>query len=86
MSQFVCIALAVLAKNSGVLPCLSYELLATPEGACSARKRHAKDGPGENLIAAWSFKHPRTTEDACDQIFRTFSSGKTEPRLREHSG
>jgi len=50
----------MLAKNSGVLPCLSYELLATPEGACSARKRHAKDGPGENRITAWSFKHSRT--------------------------
>jgi len=41
-------------------PCLSYELLATPQGACSARKRPAKDGPGENRITAWSFKHPRT--------------------------
>jgi len=44
----------------GVLPCLSYELLATPQGACCARKSSAKDGPGENRITAWSFKHPRT--------------------------
>ena len=28
----------------------------------------------------------RTREDACDQIFRIFSSGKTETSLREHSG
>ena len=27
-----------------------------------------------------------TPKDAWDQIFRTFSSGKTETRLREHSG
>ena len=27
-----------------------------------------------------------TPEDACDQILRTFSSGKIETRLREHSG
>jgi len=44
----------------GVLPRLSYELLAAPQGACCARKRPAKDGPGENRITAWSFKHPRT--------------------------
>ena len=28
----------------------------------------------------------QTPEDACDQIFRTFFSGKTETRLREHCG
>jgi len=27
----------------GVLPCLSFKLLATPQGACSAQKRHAND-------------------------------------------
>jgi len=44
----------------GVLPCLSYELLATPQGACCTRKRPAKDGLGQNRITALSFKHPRT--------------------------
>jgi len=34
----------------GVLPCLCYESLATPQGACSARKRPAKDGLGENCL------------------------------------
>ena len=43
----------------GVLPCLSYELLATPQGACCARKRPAKNRPCENRIMAWSFKHLR---------------------------
>jgi len=62
----------------GVLPCLSYEILATPQGACSARKRPAKDGPGENRVT-------ETPEEAYDQIFRTFFSGKTETRLRERS-
>jgi len=28
----------------------------------------------------------QTPENACDQIFRTFSSSKTETRLREHFG
>jgi len=43
-----------------VLPCLSYELLATPQEACSAQKRPAKDGPDENRFTTWSFKPPRT--------------------------
>ena len=43
----------------GVLPCLSYELLATQQGACSARKRSTKDGQGENRLATWSFKPPK---------------------------
>ena len=29
----------------GVIPCLSCQLLATPQGACSAQKRPAKDAP-----------------------------------------
>jgi len=28
----------------------------------------------------------QTPEDACDEISRTFSSGKTETRFREHFG
>jgi len=44
----------------GVLACLSYGLLATPQGACSARKEPAKDGPGANRSTTWSFKLPRT--------------------------
>jgi len=43
-----------------VLPCLSYKLLATPQGACSAQKRPAKDVPDENRFTTWSFKPPRT--------------------------
>ena len=31
-----------------------------PQGACCARKRHAKDGPGENRFTTWSFKPFRT--------------------------
>ena len=31
-----------------------------PQGAYCVRKRHVKDGPGENRITACSFKHPRT--------------------------
>jgi len=49
-----------------------------PQGAYCARKRPAKDGPGENRFMAWSL-------DASDEIFRTLSSGKTETRRREHS-
>jgi len=44
----------------GVVACNSYELLATPQGAWSAQKRPAKDGPGENRFTIWSFKPPRT--------------------------
>jgi len=39
-----------IVQNCGVLPFLSYELLATPPGACSARKRPAKYGWGENRL------------------------------------
>jgi len=31
-----------------------------PQGACSARKRPAKDGREENRFGAWSFKPMRT--------------------------
>jgi len=31
-----------------------------PQGACSARKRPAKDGREENHFGAWSFKPMRT--------------------------
>ena len=41
----------------GVLPCLSYDLLATPQGACSAWKRPAKYGRGENRLATHSMTH-----------------------------
>jgi len=40
----------------GELSCLSYELLATPQEACSARKRPAKYGRGEKRLATHSFK------------------------------
>ena len=33
----------------GVLPCLSYEFLATPQGACSARERPAKYGRTKSI-------------------------------------
>jgi len=45
-----------LVQICGVLPCLSYDLLATPQGACSARKGPAKYGRGENRLATHSFK------------------------------
>jgi len=32
----------------------------TPQGACCARKRPAKDGQEENRFGAWSFKPMRT--------------------------
>jgi len=35
-------------------------MLAMPQGACSARKRPAKDGREENRSGAWSFKIMRT--------------------------
>ena len=35
-------------------------MLAIPQGACCARKRPAKDGPGENRFTTWSFKPLRT--------------------------
>jgi len=34
-----------LVQIRGVLPCLSFQLLATPQGACSAQKRPAKHAP-----------------------------------------
>jgi len=34
-------------------------MLAMPQGACSARKRPAKDGWEENRFGAWSFKPMR---------------------------
>jgi len=63
-----------------VLPCLSYDLRATPQGACSARKRPAKYGRGENRLATILSNH----DDARDQLFRIFPSGKTGTRRREH--
>jgi len=53
-------------------------MLAIPQGACSARKRPAKNGREENRFMACSL-------DARDEIFRTLSSSKTETRRREHS-
>ena len=35
-------------------------MLASPQGACIARKRPAKDGREENRFEAWSFKPMRT--------------------------
>jgi len=35
-------------------------MLAIPQGACCARKRPAKDGPGENRFTTWSFKPLKT--------------------------
>jgi len=35
-------------------------MLATPQGACSARERPAKDGREENRFRVWSFKLMRT--------------------------
>ena len=64
----------------GVVPCLSYELLATPQGACSARKRPAKYGRGENRWATHSFKPRWRTWST----FSIFPSGKTGTRRREH--
>ena len=64
------------------------------QGACSARKRPAKDGREENRFVAWSFawsmvfrlEHGLSNhEDARDEVFSTLSSGKTETRRREHS-
>jgi len=40
----------------GVLPCLPYKLIATPQGGCSARKRPVKYGQGENRLETHSFK------------------------------
>ena len=64
----------------GVLPCLSHELIATPQGACSARKRPAKYGRAENQLARILSNH----DDARDQLFVIFPSGKTGTRRREH--
>jgi len=66
------------------LPCLSYDLLATrtPQGACSARKRPgpAKYWRGENRLTTILSNH----DDARDQLFRIFPSGKTGTRRRTH--
>jgi len=46
---------------NGVFPCLSYELLAKPQGACSARKRPAKDAQDEDHFTTPSLKPPGRT-------------------------
>ena len=38
-----------------------------PQGACCARKRPAKDGPGEKRFYDRVFQ---TLEDACEQFFK----------------
>ena len=66
----------------GVLPCLSYELLATLQGACSAQKRPAKYGRKKI-----DWRHTgilSNHDDARDQLFRIFPSDKTGTRRREH--
>ena len=64
----------------GVLPWLSYHLLATPQGACSARKRPAKYGWGENRLVTHSFKPRWRTRST----FFMIPSGITGTRRREH--
>jgi len=59
----------------GVLPCLFYELIATPQGACSARNRPAKYGRGENRFATYSF-----TMTHVINLFESFPG----TRRREH--
>jgi len=68
------------AHFCGVLPCLSHELIATPQGACSPRKRPAKYGRGENRLAT-ILSHD---DDVRDQLFRIFPSDKTGAHRREH--
>jgi len=71
---------SMVAQNCEVLPCLSYELIVMLHGAYSPRKRHAKYGRGENQLATILSNH----DDARDQLFRIFPSGKPGARRREH--
>jgi len=54
----------------GVLPCLSFQLLATPQGACSAQKRPAKDAP---KIASHLSNPRRRTWTTRDQFSAPFA-------------
>jgi len=59
-----------LVQICGVLPCLSFRLLATPQGACSSQQRPAKDAP---KIAS-HLSNPRgRTWTARDQFFAPFT-------------
>jgi len=59
----------------GVLPCLSYELIATPQGACSARKRPAKKWVGIKSIGDTFFQ---TTMTHSINFFASFPVVKQE--------
>ena len=65
---------------SGVLSCLSYELLATLQGDNSA-KRDYKRWTGRKSLDNTFFQ---THHDARDELFSTVPGGKTETRRREH--
>ena len=79
-----------LGQICGLLECLCYELLATPQGACSAErdlqkmavlKEICKRSTGTKCFGDIFFQ---THDDARDQLFRTFPSGKSETCRREH--
>ena len=63
-----------LCKFCGVLPCLSYELLATPQGACTVRKRPAKYGQEKNQLQHILSNH----DDTREQLFPSFPVVKQE--------
>ena len=68
----------------GALACLSYDLLATPQGACSAQKIDQKMDRVK-IALRHGLSNPRGRTWSIQKVFRTFSSGKTETRRREHS-
>jgi len=72
-------------KFFGVLPCLSFQLLATPQGACSAQKRPAKDASKIAVHLAnpwgrtWTARDQFSAPFAVVKIFKSQGTQRLNP-------